>query len=165
MAISYDIDFVGWTQEQAAILRALPARSGLDTEKLAEEIEASGREAVKELSTQLRIVFTNILTLANSASVVGGTGAVEGAQSEAIFAAENGVERHIDLDDIWQLAEREARIQLDASGYLLPALTESCPFLLNQLFAVDFDVNETVQRVRSEIEQQRLENNRPNMLF
>ena len=51
----YDDDFYAWTQEQAALLRRLPAVSNrLDAELIAEEIEDLGRSEVPLGSVALR---------------------------------------------------------------------------------------------------------------
>lgn len=155
MTISYDSDFVGWTREQAALLRAFPAGSGLDTENLAEEIEASGRLAIRELAEQLRLTLTNIVTLSWSAGVIGSPHEAINAQSEANLKGEQGVSRHVDLQSAWNLAGQAAMHDLQSNDYDEPILPETCPLTLHQLLADDFDVNAAVLIVRDVIEQER----------
>ncbi|MGX9991572.1 DUF29 family protein [Rhizobium sp. Z1P35] len=54
--MSYETDFVQWTREQAALLRALdPSPTGLDADNLAEEIEALGRIEISNMSRHFKI--------------------------------------------------------------------------------------------------------------
>ena len=51
MAVSYDSDFYGWTQEQADLLRS-GRLAELDTQNLLAEIEAMGRRERRELESR-----------------------------------------------------------------------------------------------------------------
>ncbi|OWO89549.1 hypothetical protein B5E41_30365 [Rhizobium esperanzae] len=133
VAASYETDFYQWTQEQAALLRALPAERGLDIENLAQEIEAAGRQAVSQLSGNLRMILTNLVQLSGSAGVVGLPTEAMSAQSEAMFAKEQGVDRHVNLQAVWKLAQRQEATALEEHGYELPLLPETCPLPLDQL--------------------------------
>ena len=50
--VRYDSDFVGWTFEQARLLRA-GDWSALDVERIAEELEAMGRSERRALAHRL----------------------------------------------------------------------------------------------------------------
>jgi hypothetical protein len=56
----YERDFYAWTQEQAALLRSGRLEQ-LDTEHLAEEIEALGRQERRELVNRLGILLGHFL--------------------------------------------------------------------------------------------------------
>jgi hypothetical protein len=56
----YERDFYAWTQEQAALLRSGRLEQ-LDTEHLAEEIEALGRQERRELVNRLGILLGHLL--------------------------------------------------------------------------------------------------------
>ncbi len=58
--ISYDQDFYGWTQEQAALLRAGQLHV-LDITNLIEEIEAMGRSEQRELENRLVVLLVQLL--------------------------------------------------------------------------------------------------------
>jgi len=58
--IEYENDFYGWTQEQAALLRA-GHLSELDTDHLIEEIEALGRSEKRELESRLTVLLMHLL--------------------------------------------------------------------------------------------------------
>ena len=58
--ISYESDFYGWTQEQAALLRA-GRLADLDIENLIEEVETMGRSEKRELESRLTILLLHLL--------------------------------------------------------------------------------------------------------
>ncbi len=58
--IHYELDFYGWTQEQAALLKA--GRLGeLDVMNLIEEIESMGRSERRELQSRLTVLLVHLL--------------------------------------------------------------------------------------------------------
>ena len=69
MATRYETDFYGWTQEQAAKLRALLVERSnldLDLENLAEEIESVGGNNKKEVRRRLTTILVHMLKIAYS---------------------------------------------------------------------------------------------------
>jgi len=58
--ISYEQDFYGWTQEQAALLRA-GRLTDLDIENLIEEVETMGRSEKRELESRLTVLLLHLL--------------------------------------------------------------------------------------------------------
>ena len=58
--INYDQDFYGWTQEQAALLRA-GRLNDLDIENLIEEVETMGRSEKRELESRLTVLLVHLL--------------------------------------------------------------------------------------------------------
>ena len=60
----YDDDFYAWTQQQAAVLRGLPATSNrLDAELIAEEIEDLGRSEVRSAQSLCEHIIEHFLKL------------------------------------------------------------------------------------------------------
>lgn len=62
----YDTDFYGWTQEQAAKLRALQTERNnldLDVENILEEIESLGRSDYRQLRSRLEEICIHLLKL------------------------------------------------------------------------------------------------------
>ena len=60
----YDDDFYAWTQQQAAVLRGLPATSNrLDAELIAEEIEDLGRSEVRSAQSLCERIIEHFLKL------------------------------------------------------------------------------------------------------
>jgi hypothetical protein len=56
----YDTDFYGWTQAQAAALRAQESKT-LDWDHLAEEIESLGNEQRHAARSHLRVLLWHLL--------------------------------------------------------------------------------------------------------
>ena len=70
-ATKYETDFYGWTQEQAAKLRALMVERSnldLDMENIAEEIESLGRSDYRQLRSRLEEICIHLLKLHYSLS-------------------------------------------------------------------------------------------------
>lgn len=67
----YDQDFLRWTEQQAAALRAAPKDSNLplDWENLAEEIESLGKSQRAALRSQLRRILRHLFKLEGSLAV------------------------------------------------------------------------------------------------
>lgn len=58
--INYEQDFYGWTQEQAALMRA-GRLTDLDITNLIEEIETMGRSEKRELESRLTVLLLHML--------------------------------------------------------------------------------------------------------
>jgi len=58
--IAYDIDFYGWTQDQAQALRS-GRLVDLDIQNLIEEIEAMGRSEKRALESRLTVLLAHLL--------------------------------------------------------------------------------------------------------
>ena len=68
----YDEDFVRWTEEQSAALRAaagLATNLPLDWENLAEEIDSLGRSLKHELRSRLMVILEHLLKLEYSSAI------------------------------------------------------------------------------------------------
>ncbi len=69
MTALYDMDFYGWTQEQAAKLRKLlleRSNLDLDLEHIAEEIDSLGRSDRREVHSRLARIIEHLLKLEDS---------------------------------------------------------------------------------------------------
>lgn len=60
MNTSYETDVVAWANEQARLLRS-GQLSALDTENLAEEVEAMGRSERRELESRMAVLLAHLL--------------------------------------------------------------------------------------------------------
>jgi len=56
----YDLDFYGWTQKQADLIRAGKI-SGLDLDNILEEIETMGRSEKRSLKNRLAVLLMHLL--------------------------------------------------------------------------------------------------------
>lgn len=147
----HDTDFYGWTQDQAALLRALPRHSNrLDIENLAEEIEDMGRSEIKEVSSLLRQTLSHLVKIAvdgDARSVPHWVSEASGFQSDAVLACSPGLAQRLDLAKIWKLAKRNAADGLGEFGVSVPPLPRECPLTLEQLLDADFSPREAAAAV------------------
>ncbi|WP_085034958.1 DUF29 domain-containing protein [Ensifer aridi] len=151
----YETDFVAWTREQAALLRALPREGNpLDIENLAEEIEAAGRREINELSLLLMRLMTAIIKIA-----IAPPGddrrpwAVESFNLKGSIEVclDDGLAAHVDLKRLWPRAWQAAFISLQETGAILPPKVEKCPLSIEQLIDPEFHPNEGVAIIREMI--------------
>jgi len=56
----YDTDFYGWTQEQAALLKARRLDE-IDIEHLLEEVESMGKSEESDLESRIELLFMHLL--------------------------------------------------------------------------------------------------------
>lgn len=155
MMSTYETDFVRWTQEQAALLRAMP-RDGnpLDVESLAEEIEAAGRREATELSLLLMRLMTAIVKIAIAppgddrrpctVEAFNLKGSIE-------VCLDDGLAAHVDLDRLWPRAWNTAVITLQETGAILPPKIAQCPLSIEQLTDPDFHPHEGAAIIRESL--------------
>ena len=60
MATTYETDFYGWIQQQAALLKA-GQLSAIDLNNIIEEIETMGRSEYRELESRLTVLLLHLL--------------------------------------------------------------------------------------------------------
>lgn len=147
----HDTDFYRWTQDQAALLRALPRTSNLlDIDNLAEEIEDLGRAEIKEISSLLRQTLVQLIKLAfapEAPSAAHWVEEVSGFQGDAVLAYSPGLKQRLDLSKIWSVAKRNATNSLVEYGVSVPSLPEECPLSLDQLLDADFSPRDAAAAV------------------
>lgn len=107
MATRYESDFYGWTQDQAAKLRALLAERSnldLDIENIAEEIDSLGRSNFHQLVSRFEETLIHLLKLHYST--------------------------HLDCENGWKSSVRGHRVKFDKllaeSPSLKPKLQDAC---------------------------------------
>jgi hypothetical protein len=105
----YEDDFYAWTEEQAALLRRLPAGTNrLDVERIAEEIEDLGRSDLRAAQLLCEHIIEHLLKLEYS-----------GLQEPAEHWRDEIVEWRLQLDKI---LTRSITAKLDLSGRYRAAL-------------------------------------------
>ena len=133
----YDDDFYAWTQEQAELLRSLPATSNrLDTELIAEEIEDLGKSELHTVQSLCEHIIEHLLKLEYSGlaeparhwrqEIVEWRLQVDRKRTRSIIAK-------LDLTDRYRSALRLLRdLEEDVPGFLarLPA---ECAYSLDQI--------------------------------
>ena len=146
----YDEDFYGWTQRQAAALRALPRQPAgdavdlatVDIAHLAEEIEDLGRRDLREVMSYLGLVIQHLVKLhaaPASRDAVHWHAEAVNFQLAARRGFSPSMRRLIDVDDIWSGGCRAAGRFLKDHNARDPS-RDTCPFTLDALLAADFDV-------------------------
>lgn len=134
---SYDGDFYAWTQEQAELLRQLPAVSNrLDAELIAEEIEDLGRSELHSVQSLCEHIIEHLLKLEYSGldepanhwrqEITEWRLQIEKKRTRTIIAK-------LDLDQRYRSALRMLRyFERDAPG-LMSRIPAACPYSLDQI--------------------------------
>jgi hypothetical protein len=135
----YEEDFYAWTQQQAELLRRLPAISNeLDIEHIAEEIEDLGRSDLRAAQSLCRHIIEHLLKLEYS-------GLKESAdhwrdeivewrlQLEQILT--RSILAKLDLPARYRMALRLVRrLERDVPG-ILNRLPAECPYTIEQILS------------------------------
>jgi hypothetical protein len=138
-ATLYDDDFYAWTQEQASLLRRLPAMSNhLDVELIAEEIEDLGRSEVRTAQSLCEHIIEHLLKLEYSGladpvrhwrvEIVEWRLQLEKTLTRSIIAK-------LDLPDRYRAALRLLRGQEELAA-LMDRIPGECPYSLDQIIGV-----------------------------
>jgi hypothetical protein len=150
-ARQHDIDFYGWTQEQAALLRALPRESNLlDVENIAEEIEDMGRAEINQINNLLMQALLHVIKIAcdpDAQSVAHWVAEADNFQRQALVAYSPGLKQLLDVPKMWKLAKRGATNALAEFNVSVPSLPEECPLGVDQLLADDFSPREAAATI------------------
>jgi hypothetical protein len=139
----HDVDFYRWTQEQAALLRAMPRNvCPLDLDNLTEEVEDMGRDEIREVSSLLRQTISHLLKTAvdpNAASAGHWFDEIVTFQGDAVLAFSPGLRQRLDLEKIWRVACNGATRSLEKHGVTMPPLPATCPLSIDDLLDPEFD--------------------------
>lgn len=149
-------DFFSWTQEQAALLRAMPETVDLlDIDCLADEIEGMGQAEVHRIGSLLLRVLSGLVKI----TFVPGRAPdrqiyheILSAQGDAALTMSTGLHQHLDLPKIWQVARNMTTRSLQRSGMAVPALPEVCPLSLDQLLDPQFSPDDAAKKISAAIE-------------
>jgi hypothetical protein len=154
-ATLYDTDFVAWTEEQVAALRALAQRPDLsnavDWENIIEEIECLGRSEWKGVASQIRNALAHILKgFCDPDSLSRNAWSIETGRflDEARSDFRNSMRPKLDIDRIWRDAFRDAsRELLTYKRRVPPGIPETSPFTLDEILSEPFDYEPAVRRL------------------
>ena len=144
----YDMDFVLWTEQQAAAIRSLTgASNSLDAEHLAEEIEDLGRRDVREVESYIKLILVHALkTLLSPGSsyIPHWRSEIVAFQDSALAAFAPSMRQRIAVDRQWAGAIRivlaeYAEPAVSVSGIL--ARRDSCPVSLDDMLTPHFDLD------------------------
>lgn len=142
----HNTDFYSWTQEQAALLRALPRGSNLlDVDNIAEEIEDMGRAEINQVTNLLMQTLLDTIKIAadpEAHPVAHWVAGADNFQRQALVASSPGLRQRLDLPKMWKLAKRGAKNALAEFNVDAPSLPDECPLNLDQLLDQDFSPRE-----------------------
>jgi hypothetical protein len=155
--LTYDEDFYGWSQQQAAVLREMAGRrdlpNALDLEHVAEEIEDVGKAQRSSVENHLRQIFIHLLKAASVDSAElrkDWLGEIGNFHDDTFGRFSNSMRQEIEIDDLWRRAFKTAQLKLEGHGDTLRVPPGSkCPFELDDLVRRDFDPEAALQRVRA----------------
>ena len=138
--IKYDVDFYGWTQEQARLLRE-GRFAELDVVNLVEEVESLGRGEKRELVSRLRVLLLHLLKWQFQPNLQGVSWrlTIENQRADSREHIAENPSLKPQLDAILATAYGGAR--RDAVGETgLPRLTfpAECPWSLDQVLSDEF---------------------------
>ena len=143
IAETYETDFLRWTQEQSALLRA-GRWAELDREHIAEELDDMGREQQLALQSLLRQILLHLLKLEYSPARAPRTQWAEEIiefrdQAQARIDATPSLKHHApDLyEKAWLQARRAAEKSFALYGEMV-MVPELCPYSLEQALAPDY---------------------------
>ncbi len=141
--ITYETDFLSWTQQQSALLRA-GRWTQIDREHIAEELEEMGKEQKLALQSLLRQILLHLLKLNYSPAQ-----SPKGRWAEEIIEFRDQAQARIEatpslkhyapdlFDKAWQQARRAAEktFALHREQVKVP---EHCPYSLEQVLDPEF---------------------------
>ena len=152
----YEADFLLWTERQAAELRGLAKSrrdlpNALDLEHVAEEIEDLGRSELNAVRSLIRNILLHLLKCATdpqARAVAHWKAEIRAFQDDLSAQFARSMGQRIDIDALWRRAVDLARgeaIALDQPEG--PNPPEACPFCVEDLVEVDFDLEELLGRL------------------
>ncbi len=140
LAHGYDEDFVAWSSEQAALLRA-GRWAELDIDHIAEEIESLGRSDRRALASHVQVVLLHLLKWQFQPSLRGSSwrqSIRNGRIRIAKLVKESpSLRRELPgfVTDEYQAARADAA---DETGLPLTAFPQDCPYTVEQILDPEF---------------------------
>ena len=158
---TYDDDILEWSEQQAAVLRALrDARrdlpNELDLEHVAEEIEDVGRAeffTVQSLVRQILIHLIKGISSLESASLLHWRTEVVAFHTDLLDRITPSMRARLDLGKLWSRGLRQAEADLAEHGETIAdGLRALQPPALAEILAPDFDFLRTVAAIRERLQ-------------
>jgi hypothetical protein len=136
----YEIDFYGWTQQQAAFLKS-GCLSNLDIKNLIEEVESMGRSEKRELDSRLMVLLVHLLKWKYQPKRRGRSWelTIQGQRLNFLETLEENPSLKPQLEDILVRAYRKAKIQaLKETKLAKNTFPDACPWELAQILDDNF---------------------------
>ncbi len=138
--INYDTDFYGWTQEQAALLKA-GRLSELDIDNLLEEVETMGRSEKRELDSRLTVLLAHLLKWQFQPIRRGRSWqlTIEGQRINFSETLDDNPSLKPKLDTILNKAYAKAIIKVSQeTGFDKKTFPDACPWMLSEILDDNF---------------------------
>lgn len=157
----YETDFYAWSQQQAAVLRAMARKApglpnALDIENIAEEIEGVGNSQLSAMASRIRLILAHLIKCVSQPE----SPALRHWRTEMVVwhgdllaDITRAMQAKIDMDLEWRRALRQAKAALSEYDLeLAPDLPGSCPIGLDALLRDDLDfdaLTNTIETARA----------------
>jgi hypothetical protein len=138
--IDYQKDFYGWTQEQAALLKA-GRLTELDIVNLLEEIETMGRSEKRELDSRFTVLLVHLLKGHYQPAPRGKSWqlTIEGQRDNCLDVLEDNPSLKPQLSELLDRTYRKARtLAVKETGLDKSVFPLICPWTLTQIIDNDF---------------------------
>lgn len=136
----YEEDFVRWTEDQAAALRAARL-DALDLGNLAEEIESLGRRDRRELRSRLNALLMHLLKWQHQPEGRSGswrsTIRTQRGEIEEVLVDSPSLRREVD-HIVAAAYPKSRRLAADETGLPLATFSEICPLTTDKVLAEDW---------------------------
>ncbi len=150
----YDTDILAWSEQQAAVLRALAGRrdlpNELDLSNIVEEIEDLGLSQLNAVKRFVRLILTHAIKCwadPEAPSVLHWYDEIGTWQADLSDRMTASMRRKLDMDALWKQATRQAVMSLRANDRLaqmgvvqLELANRACPVTVDDLSADPADL-------------------------
>jgi Domain of unknown function DUF29 len=136
----YDVDFVRWTEEQAATLRARRL-DALDLTNLAEEIESLGKRDRRRLKSRLTVLLTDLLKWHRQPEQRSGSwdSTIRTRRTDVYQLLEDSPSLRREMPQMiaerYEIARRNAAAE---TGLPLATFPAVCPFAVDEILAEEW---------------------------
>lgn len=134
--INYDIDYYGWVNEQAGLLRAGQLQN-IDLENIIEELETMGRSEKRALESRLIVLLTHLLKWQYQPARRGKSWelTIKGQRANCADVLDDNPSLKSKLDELFARSYSRAKIEAaKETGLDEDHFPEQCPYTMAQLF-------------------------------
>lgn len=144
----YETDFYAWSQQQAAVLRAMARDAtglpnALDVANVAEEIEGVGNSQLSAMASRVRLILLHLIKCVSqpeSDAIPHWQTEMGGWHADLLEDVTRAMQARIDMDRLWRRAAKQAELALrEYRGSLAPGLPTECPISPDALLLDDLD--------------------------
>lgn len=154
----YETDFYAWSQQQAAVLRAMAGEAAglpnaLDIANVAEEIEGVGNSQLSAMASRVRLILIHLIKCVSQPEFMATRHwRVEmiNWHGDLVTDITRSMQPKIDMDLLWRRSIRQAKAALATDDReLLENLPSECPFALDALLVEDLEIDALLRRIEA----------------